>query len=267
MPQVERDGVTISYLDQGQGPALLLIHGHTLDHRVWEAAMPVIGRAGLRVIRPDLRGHGRSARPERGYHLSHHAQDMVAVLAQAGVGRAVVAGLSLGGGIALELALARPEAVTALVLVSPVMPDRPFEPVFMDNLREVARTVRGQGIAAAMRGPWLESPLFAASFTRPGVREQVLDMISDFPGAEYLAIERDQVQREWKVPDRLGEIAVPTLVLVGERELPGFRAFADEAAASIPGARLEVLAGAGHLLPLEQPDTVGRLIVEQMQDL
>lgn len=265
MPEVTRDGVRIHYEDEGSGPPLLLVHGHTLDRRVWEPVLPALLAAGLRVLRPDLRGHGSSDRPEGGYHLSHHAADMSAVLEACGIGAAVVVGYSVGGGIALEMALTMPLHVRGLALLSPVMPDRPFEPVFMDNLREVARVARTEGIAAAMAGPWAASPLFAHSFTRPGVRERVLAIIADFPGAEYLATSRDRVERTWRAPDRLPEIAVPTAVLVGERELPGFRAWAEEAAAGIPGAVLEVIPDCGHLLPFEEPDRVAAAIVEVVQ--
>ena len=262
MPEITRDGVRIHYEDEGTGPAVLLIHGHTLDRRVWEPVMPGLRAAGLRIVRPDLRGHGLSDRPDSGYNLAHHAADLAAVLESCGLEEAVVAGYSVGGGIALEMALTMPEPVGGLVLLSPVMPDRPFEAVFMDNLREVARVTRAEGIAAAMAGPWAASPLFAHSFGKPGIRERVLDITRDFPGAEYLATARDRVERAWTVPDRLAEIAVPTAVLVGERELPGFRAWAGEAAAGIPGARLEVLADCGHLLPFEAPDRVAAAIID-----
>lgn len=261
MPQVIRDEVTIFYADEGSGPAVLLLHGHTFDHRVWEPQLPALLEAGCRVIRPDLRGHGRSGRPDRGYHVSHHAADVAAVLDDAGVESAAVVGFSFGGGVALELALTHPGRVEALGLISTVLPERPFEPEFMDNLRAVARTIRSEGVPAAMAGPWADGPLFAHSFTRPGVREATLAIVRDFPGAEFLASERDRVERGWTVPERLAEVAVPTRVLVGEREMPGFRAWADEIAAAVPGASLEIVADAGHLLPLETPEVVAALIL------
>jgi pimeloyl-ACP methyl ester carboxylesterase len=263
MPEVQRNDLTLFYQDEGQGRPLLLIHGHTLDQRIWDQVAPELVVAGQRVIRPDLRGHGRSTRPAKGYHWSHHAADMVAVLDAAGIERAAIAGFSLGGGIALEMALTSPERVSRLVLIAPVMPDRPFEQEFMDNLRLVARTARSQGIAAAMAGPWAESPLFADSFTKPGVRERVAEIVRDFPGAEYLASERDQVERDWTVPGRLGEITVPTLVVSGPRDLPGFAAYAAEAAEKIPGAGQVVIPDGGHLLPLEAPELLVQHIASE----
>ena len=92
----------------------------------------------------------------------------------------------------------------------------------------------------------------------------MMEMVGEFPGADYLATSRDSAAREWTVPDRLGEVGVPTVVAVGEREMDGFRAFADEAVAGIAGARAVVVPGAGHLLPLETPDVVADLVVEHL---
>jgi pimeloyl-ACP methyl ester carboxylesterase len=89
-----------------------------------------------------------------------------------------------------------------------------------------------------------------------------MDITRDFPGAEYLATARDRVERSWTAPDRLAEITVPAAVLVGECELPGFRAYAEEAAAGIPGASLQVLEDCGHLLPFEAPEEVATAIVD-----
>jgi len=262
MPEATNTEVILHYEDEGSGRPVLLIHGHTQDHRIWAPVVPELLTAGLRVLRPDLRGHGRSTRTQAGYHFTHHASDMAAVLEAAGVSSATVIGYSIGGGIALEMALNRPACIDGLVLVSPVMPDRPFEPAFMENLKEVARVARTEGIAAAMAGPWAENPLFAYSFTKPGIRETANSITRDFPGAEYLASSRDRVERPWTVPDRLAEIDVPTLVVAGGHEMPGFRAWAEEAAAGIPGARLEIYENCGHLVPLEEPDRLASAIID-----
>ncbi len=261
MPEFSRDEVTISFSDEGTGRPVVLLHGHTLDRRVWLPVVPHLLKAGLRVIRPDLRGHGRSTRPDSGYHVSHHSTDVVALLDAVGVDSAAVVGFSFGGGVALEMAVTQRARISAMGLVAPVMPDRPFEPAFMENLRDVARTIRSEGIAEAMAGPWASSPLFAHSFTKDGIREAVAAIVAGFPGAEFLATERDHIDRDWKLPDRLAEISTPTAVMVGEMEMPGFSAFAEEAAGGIPGATLEVVPDCGHLLPLEAPDAVAAMIV------
>jgi pimeloyl-ACP methyl ester carboxylesterase len=160
------------------------------------------------------------------------------------------------------MALTLPNRLSGLVLMSPVMPDRPFESTFMDNLRDVARVARSEGIEAAMLGPWASNPLFEFSFSKPGVREAAAVINRDFPGAEYLATQRDRIEREWTVPDRLSEIDVATIVLAGENETPGFRAYAEEAAEGIPGARIEFFENCGHLLPLEEPERVAETIIE-----
>jgi pimeloyl-ACP methyl ester carboxylesterase len=116
-----------------------------------------------------------------------------------------------------------------------------------------------------MEGPWARSPLFEHAFSKPGVREAAGAITRDFPGAEYLATERDRVERSWTVPDRLAEITLPAVVMVGAHEMPGFRAYADEAAAGIPGARLDVVEDCGHLLPLEEPGLVAASIIEAAQ--
>jgi 3-oxoadipate enol-lactonase len=260
VPHTSNYGVELHYREEGDGRAVLLIHGHTLDQRIWDWLAPGLTSEGLRLIRPDLRGHGRSGRPDQGYHWIHHAGDMAAVMDDCGIDRCAVVGYSLGGGVALEMAITMADRVDALVLLSPVLPDRPFEEAFFASLRQVAAAIRNDGVAAAMRGPWMASPLWSFSDARPELRQKIEEIVGDFPGAEYLATERDQVERTWMVPDRLGEIGVPTLVVVGEKELPGFVAWSEEISGAVPGGRLERLAGLGHMHLLEDPALIVELI-------
>jgi pimeloyl-ACP methyl ester carboxylesterase len=265
VPHTSSDGLQLFFQDVGEGRPVLLIHGHTLDHRIWDWALPQVTGAGLRAIRPDLRGHGRSTRPDHGYHWMHHAADMAAVLDEVGVDHCPVVGYSIGGGIALEMAVTMADRVDAMVLLSPVLPDRPFEESFFGSLLEVARTIRSDGVAAAMRGPWMANPLFATSTLRPEALRKLEEIVADFSGAEYLATERDRVERDWQMPDRLGEIEVPTLVVAGEKELAGFAGWAEEIAQGVPGGRLELLAELGHLHLLEDPERIAELITEHLQ--
>lgn len=265
MPETTRNGVTLHYEVEGCGQPVLLIHGHTLDLTIWnDLTVPLIA-AGCQVIRFDLRGHGRSDRPEKDYRISDHAMDALSILDHANVDRAAVIGYSIGGGIALVMALTDPLRVDRLGLMSPVMPDRPFEEAFFDNLREVARVARTDGITAAMIGPWMASPLWAASLSKPGVAQRLESIVGNFPGAEYLASQRDQPDRDWNVPDRLGEISKPTLVMVGELEMPGFLAWASEISEKIPNATLEIFGEMSHLHLLEDPRSVADSLLEFVQ--
>ena len=264
MTETTRDDVRLHFIDEGEGLPVLLIHGHTLDLRVWDPVIAPLHEAGLRTIRYDLRGHGRSSVPARGYHWTHHAADAAAVLDAAGVGRAAVVGYSIGGGIALEMALTETDRVSRLALLSPVLPDRSYEPEFFASLREVAGAIRSEGIRAAMLGPWLASPLWRGSLARTGIRQRLSELVGAFPGADYLAAERDRVERDWTIPDRLAEIDRPTLVMVGDCELPGFRSWAAEIAGGVRGGRLETLEGLGHLHLLEDPDRVAGLLIEHL---
>jgi pimeloyl-ACP methyl ester carboxylesterase len=265
MPEAVNGDVTLYYEDEGSGPPVLLIHGHTLDRRLWDPVVPSLLGAGFRVLRIDLRGHGLSSRPDFGYHVSHHAADVAAVLEVADAGPVLGVGHSIGGAVVLEVAVTMPQRLAAMVLVSPVMPDRNFEPAFMENLREVAGVIRTEGVPAAMAGPWDSSPLFEHSFRRPEIRQAAAAITRDFPGADYLATQRDRVERTWSLPDRLTEISLPTVVVVGEKEMPGFRAYAEEAASGIPGARFEVFEDCGHLLPLEAPEQLATIVIASTQ--
>jgi pimeloyl-ACP methyl ester carboxylesterase len=249
----EREGVAINVLDDGRGEPVALLHGHTLDLRVWDEQAAALLAAGYRVIRYDQRGHGHSASPSSGYRLGDHAADLAALLRHLGAVPAHVVGLSKGGGIALELALREPAMVRSLVLVAPLVPDFALSPGVVDSFRALARAIRADGVQPAIRALWLPHPLIATAHALPEQRARVESMVLDFPAGEYLAGSRDAPDRAWTVVDRLGTLAVPTLVVSGENDVPDFVAMAALVAERVPGCVLEVLAGCGHLVPLEQP--------------
>jgi pimeloyl-ACP methyl ester carboxylesterase len=130
------------------------------------------------------------------------------------------------------------------------------------SFRELARRIHADGVQPALRQAWLTHPLLASAHAKPGARERLEAMALTFPAGEYLATSRDTSDREWKVVDRLGEIGAPTLVIVGESDIEDFRAMAQTLAAGMRDARLEVVAGSGHLVPLERPDVIAQLVLE-----
>ena len=260
----ERDGVALHYVEEGAGEPLVLLHGHTLDLRVWDAQAPVWAAAGYRVLRYDQRGHGRSASPPSGYRFGDHAADLAALLRGLDAAPAHVVGLSRGGGIALELALRSPALLRSLTLVGPLVPDFVLSAGLLDSFRQLARAIRSEGVERAVRMGWLEHPLIATAHALPDVRERLEAMVCAFPAGEYFATARDAADRDWKVVDRLAELATPTLVVSGEHDVPEFAAMARLVAARVPGCRLAVVPGCGHLVPLERAAELARLVLDHL---
>lgn len=259
---IDSNGVALHVIDEGAGETAVLLHGHTLDLRVWDDVANVLVGADFRVVRYDQRGHGRSASPPGGYRWGDHGADLVGVIERLAPPAAHIVGLSKGGGIALECVLRRPDLVRSLVLVGPLVPDYSLSEAMTSSFRELARAIRMRGVQPAMREIWLAHPLIATAAARPGVRERLEAMVLTFPAGEYLASVRDVPDRDWKVVDRLAEIAAPTLILRGEHEVPEFVAMADMLQAGIPRARSVVVPGSGHLVPLESPDAMAGILRE-----
>ena len=259
---IERDGVALNVKVEGQGAPVVLLHGHTLDLRVWDQVVPPLVGAGYRTIRYDQRGHGRSSSPPSGYRYGDHVADLAELINQLDAAPAHLIALSKGAGIALELALRSPKLARSLALVAPLVPGFTLSDHLMESFRTLARAIRTRGVQPALRALWLTHPLLASAAAIPGTREQLEAMLNTFPAGEYLATERDALDRTRKVTDRLGEVAMRTLVLRGDGEIPDFAAMADLVVATVPGARLQVIAGSGHLVPLERPGALAAALAE-----
>lgn len=259
MPVVRANGIDIFYEDGGgAGEPVVLIHGHSVDLRMWAAQWLALRAAGLRVIRYDVRGHGRSSAPEGGYTWPVYAADLRALLDALGVATAHLVGFSMGGGIALQFALDHPQRVRSLVLIDAAVPGFAYSTDFADTVAALVEAVRAEGWPAAAERLWLPHPLFDGLRRHPATFQVVRDMVLAFPARDYLVDEPPPEGPE--AIDRLAELRAPVLVLVGAEDLPDFRLAAELVAANAPHARLVVVPGAGHMLPLERPDEVNRLL-------
>ncbi|MEW6338479.1 MAG: alpha/beta fold hydrolase [Acidobacteriota bacterium] len=260
---LERDGVALHVVEEGNGQPVVLLHGHSLDLRVWDDVAPSLAGEGFQVIRYDQRGHGRSSSPPAGYRWGDHAADLLGVIAAAGVRPAHVVGLSKGGGIALEATVRDSGAVRSLALVGPLVPDFPLSAELVASFRDVARAIREGGVQGAL-GRWLGHPLLASAHAMPGARERLEAMVRAFPAGEYFA-QRDEPDREWLVTSRLGEIVAPTLIVSGARDVPDFAAMAALLSEHVSGAALEIVEECGHLVPLERPGQLAAMLVDHLR--
>lgn len=233
---------------------VVLIHAGVADRRMWDPIWPAFTRE-RDVVRVDLRGFGDSAARPAG--PVSPAGDVLGALAEIGVGRCHLAGASLGAGVAVEVALTRPPAVASLLLAAPggsllgeVTPD-------LQAFFNAERTALGRGdLDAAVEANlscWVEGPRRSAGRVDPAVRELVARM--QRRAFEVTADWDDVEEKELEPPalDRLGEIAVPVLVLVGGLDLDAVDAAAARVVAGIGGARRVDWPDAGHLPALERP--------------
>jgi pimeloyl-ACP methyl ester carboxylesterase len=239
---IERDGVTLAGEESGEGPAVVLLHGLTATRRYVVMGSTALQREGHRVIAYDARGHGRSGpAPHPGdYGYEQLGADLEAVLDGLGIERAVLAGASMGAHTLLWLALARPERVGGLVVITPA-----YESATNDDADRLARW---DALSAGLRSGGVDG--FLAAYGEPPVparwRDTVLKVIRqrlslhEHPEALADALRAVPRSRPFQSTGELGEIAVPALVVADsdeadpEHPLAVGQAYAE----AIPGARL-----------------------------
>jgi 3-oxoadipate enol-lactonase len=258
------NGVRIAYHDRGQqhDTVLLLIHGFPLDHRMWAPQLAGLS-ADMRVIAPDLRGFGRSQVTPGPLRMEQHADDLAALLDHLAIGRAVVAGLSMGGYIAFAFWRRHRARVQALVLLDTRA--EPDTPQARANRDATAVKVRQAG-SAAIASEMLPRLLAPAGLSNRRIADRTLAMMAEQPMegvAGALAGLRDRADSRPTLPT----ISVPTWVLVGEQDALTPPADAAAMAAAIPGAAMVVLPRAGHLSPLENPRGVNRALRTLLREL
>ena len=239
---------------ESRGPHLVLLHCLGVDHRFWDPLLPALGQR-FTVWRTDLPGHG-TARPAPGpYGIADLSQQLAGVFKTFDIGRAHVAGISLGGLIAQQFAADHPALVDRLVLIDTT-------PRYTDEMRAMwvkrAAAARTAGVPAQvddLLAIWF-SPA-AVSANAPGVA-YVRRTLNACSGEGYaLACEALGAA---DLRALAGRITAPTLVVCGDDDIPSFLDAARWLEASIKGARLAWIPGTRHASVLEQPDVAGQLI-------
>lgn len=232
----------------GDGPPLVLLHGSVHDSRLWNRVFAALARHHT-VVRYDARGHGRSTHPTAPFR---HEDDLLAVLDRFGFRSAGLIGLSMGGEVALDFALEHPGRVRSLTLIgaSASGHEWPRSPE-MDAYAAARRGSSGGRVAELELTLWASLGDLAPGF------EVIEPMVRENAEAGAAAEKGHALDPAEDAVGRLGRIGVPTVVVVGTHDHPEIGVIAARLADGIPGARLEVVAGADHYLPLRAP---GRLL-------
>ena len=247
----EVNGTRLYYEAAGSGQPLVLLHGFSLDTRMWDGQFEAFA-VRCRVIRYDLRGFGKSALPTSARYM--HAEDLRALLEHLGAVPAHLLGLSLGGGIAIDFALTFPEAVRTLIPVDSTLGGFTWS---VDWRLEGARA-REAGVEAA-KELWLKHAQFEPARENPAVFARLKQMVGDYSGWHWL--NRDPGHGpEPPANDRLEQLRAPALVVVGGRDLPDFHRIADRLEHHLPNARKIYLEGVGHLASMEAPERFNEIV-------
>jgi pimeloyl-ACP methyl ester carboxylesterase len=243
-------GTRLFYEVKGTGPAVVLIHGGQLDCRMWDDQFHAFSR-DFRVIRYDVRGYGGSLRPGT---LYSDAEDLAGLLDYLKVEKAHIVGLSLGGRIAIDFALAHPMRVGSLTLAGPGLSG--YEPpggaesdLRMWNIIKAARD-EGPEQATAL---WLKDPFMAPAMEQARLAPRLWRIARE---NAHCWLENPVLQRPPKpaAVARLGEIKVPTLLVVGDRDLPQIKTTIETLERGIRGSKKVTIEGAGHMVNMERPD-------------
>ena len=259
---IDVDGGKLYYEVEGDGHPLLLIHGGLGDLRMWDEQVPVFAER-YRVIRYDTRGIGRTETDD--IEFSDHA-DAAAVLDHFGADSAYVIGQSRGGGIALDLAVDRPDRVDALVSVAggvggyeAELPEGVEAPPW-DEMERTYEAKDWEALAELETKVWVDGWGQPSDRVDPGLRQKVHGWI----------LAAMQAEKPWGKPqrldppaaDRLSDLEIPTLVLIGQVDEPAAVLAERHLASSVAGARVVEFPGVAHMIHLEEAERFNELVLE-----
>jgi len=266
MTRIAVNDIHLSVEVRCAGPALLLLHGFTGSGTTWAPHSEVWHE--FTTIAVDLLGHGRSdcpADPDR-YCVEHCVADLLTLLDHLDIQRAAVLGYSMGGRVALNLALHAPDRLWALVLesASPGIADPVEREARCNSNAALAQAIEQDGIVAFV-DHWQALPLFATQARLPPpVREALRHQrLNNNPQGLANSLRGLGAGRQEPILRRLGEMRIPTLLLAGALDIK-YCVLADQMAAALPDNRLHIVPESGHAIHLEQPatfaDTVQRFL-------
>lgn len=259
-PQVHQH-TGIYYEVIGQGYPLVLLHGHTLDARMWDPQLEVLAPR-FQVLRLDLRGYGRSELPSQAPF--YYADDLFGLLEHLGIRRAYLLGLSLGGNVALDFAIHHPERVGALVLAGSSLKGFPLLPDAAALLAAIPAKAQETGLESA-RTLWLAHPFFTPALHNPQAAKLLQPIVRAYSGFHWnTGYAPSQPIRD--VSGQLDTLRAKTLVLVGELDTEQNHRVATYLATRIPDARKVVIGGAGHMVNLEAPQAFNAAVLRFLSE-
>ncbi|HVC32088.1 MAG TPA: alpha/beta fold hydrolase [Chloroflexota bacterium] len=258
---VDVEGGRLYYEVAGAGPALVLVHAGVADCRMWDEQVGAFARH-YRVIRYDTRGFGKTTSGDVAFS---DRQDLADLLSHLGIDRTAVLGLSRGGQIAVDFTLEHPEMVDALVAVAAGIsgyqgPATEAELQLFHEYGALSESKDAEGLIELGVRVWVDGPGQPVGRAAATVRDRVREMMASNDRSH-----REELQPRALEPpavERLGEIRVPTLVVVGDLDFTGVVAAMALLGERVAGARHVVVPGTAHMVSMEQPERFNGMVLE-----
>ena len=256
MQRIVSDDAEIFYDVAGSGPPVVLLHPFPLHHEFWLPVAKILSPR-YRLLMPDLRAHGESALGKGPAFMHKHAADVVRVMNDAGVERAPVIGVSIGGYTIFEFWRRFRERVSALVLLNTKAQADTTEA--RKARLEAANDVLERGAEPFFEGMLQKCLAETTRRSRPDLAEGALRMMRKMSAEDVAGVQRGMAER----PDSMATlktINVPTLIVTGDEDKLTGVPEAELLKQNIPGSQMNVVSKAGHYGPWEQPDEIGRIL-------
>lgn len=263
MPTIDlSEYLCIHYEEANPGgvPPVLLLHGLGSAGGDWLFQLEALAEAGYRALAPDLRGFGRSTAPPR-VTVKDMAEDMALFLRKLDAAPAHVVGISMGGTVALQLALDHPTLVRKLVLVNTFARLRPRS--ISEWLYFLSRMVTVTFLSPEQQAEMVAKRIFPRP-EQEGLRKKLYRRIVNANPYAYRAAMSSL--RRFNVVERLGELRIPTLVVTGSEDTTIPPVAQEELARSIPNARHAIVEGGGHAVIADSPEAFNRILLEFLKD-
>jgi pimeloyl-ACP methyl ester carboxylesterase len=264
---VDVPGGRLAVDDEGEGPPIVLVHSAIVNRRSWDALTPLLVAGGYRVVRYDMRGCGESTAEAVEY--SPRA-DLVAVMDSRGIGKAAVVGNSWGGMNALDAVIERPERFVALGWLGGGIGgfdggNTPEEQALLDAEGKAEEDGKPDLAADLDVQIWVDGVGQPASRVPAAIRDAVRAMDRELlePGREF----GTNTRLEPRANDRLADVTVPVLAIIGGLDTSGTRAAARRLADGAPNVRLEEWPDVAHMVAMEAPERVANVLVEFLAPL
>ncbi|MBJ3783724.1 alpha/beta fold hydrolase [Devosia sediminis] len=262
---IEIGGATLAGLERGEGLPVVFLHAGVCDKRMWLDQMQAVDEAGWHAIAYDRRGYGETTSPDEAFS---HLDDLEALLDALDIHAAVLVGCSMGGGLAVDFALAHPGRVIGLVLIGTSITGAPWSATAEERAIEMAEEdawERGDLdlLNKVQAHEWLDGPRAQSGRVGDPARALFFDMNAKALGKPQLTLEEERPDA-WT---RLEDVNTPALLMVGDEDFTALIDRHETLSETMPNAFAVMLEGVAHIPSIEKPELVNALILEFLDAL